>query len=415
MIAEIISVGTEILMGEIVDTNSRDIALLLRQLGIVVYHIDTVGDNPKRLKEMIEIATNRSDIVITTGGLGPTSDDITTKTVAEAFDLELVEDKESLRRLENYFSSQGIVFTKNNLKQVYFPKDSKVLINENGTADAFMLEKNGKMICVLPGPPFECIPIFKDQIIPIIEKKSDLYFAYRQLNMTGLGESKMEDIVKDLIENQSNPTIGTYFKESHVQIRLTASADTEKSAEDLIRPLEEEIIKRMGDSYFGNGDDISVSKVVCEFLLSKNLTISTAESLTGGMLASKLVDFPGISKVFSEGFVCYSDGAKAESLGVDRKILEKHGAVSKEVAEAMAEGAAKKSGSDIGISTTGIAGPDGGSEETPVGTVYIGLYYKEEKSHIKLQIGQRPRNYVRIKTVNTALDYIRRKVILGRG
>lgn len=373
MNAEIIAVGTEILLGDIVNTNAQYISRELANLGINVYKQEVVGDNEERVLESFKNAFKNSDIIITTGGLGPTPDDLTKEMAAKYFNKELVLHKESYENLKKLFEKSGRELVGSNEKQVYFPEDAIVLKNDHGTAPGAIIEgEGGKKIIVLPGPPREMKPMFEDSVVPFLKKYSTGILKSKVLRICGIGEGIMAEKISDIINDSINPTVAPYAKEWEVTLRITSKADTEEEASKLIEPVEREIRKRLGENIYGE-DETSLEEVIAELLLSKNLTISTAESCTGGLIASRLVDYPGVSSVFLEGAVTYSNEAKINRLKVKKETLENFGAVSEETAREMAEGIAKTAGTDIGLSTTGIAGPGGGTAEKPVGLVYVGL------------------------------------------
>ncbi len=412
MKAEIISVGTEILLGDIVNTNSQFLAKELASLGIEVYHQSTVGDNKQRLLECFDESLKRSDLVITTGGLGPTGDDMTKETAAEYFGQELELHKPSLEVLESFFVKTGRKMAENNMKQVYFPKDAIVLKNNNGTAPGAILKKNDKSIIVLPGPPREMKAMFNESVKPYLQQFTNEMLVSKTLRLYGIGESNLELEILDIINEQTNPTVALYAKELEVTIRITAKAKNEKDAFELIKPVEEEIKNRVGKYVYTEGD-ISVSEgetaledAVAKLLVEKNLTIAVAESCTGGLVSSSLINYSGISSVFLEGCVTYSNEAKMKRLGVKRETLEEFGAVSEQTAIEMAEGVAKGLGANIGISTTGVAGPGGGTEEKPVGLVYTAIYING-KTVVKKNIFNGDRRKIRLRATRDLLNELR--------
>lgn len=410
MKAEILCVGTEILLGDIVNTNAQFISRQLANLGIEVFHQSVVGDNPDRLLEELENGFKRSDIIITTGGLGPTPDDLTKETGAKFFNRELILDKNSLENLKEHFSKMGRSYSKgNNIKQAYFPKGSKILPNPHGTAPGCAIEENGKIMIILPGPPKEVAPMFNNYVKPFLKKYSSKIIKSKTLRLCGIGEGVMAEMASDIIKNSTNPTVAPYAKEEDTILRITAEASTEDDALKLINPVEIQLKKIFGINIYGE-DDIKMEEVLGKMLTDKKFTISSAESCTGGMIAAKLVNYPGISEVFKEGAVTYSNEAKINRLGVKKTTLDKYGAVSYETAREMAEGIAKTSNTDIGISTTGIAGPGGGSTEKPVGLVYMGLYIRGRVQAKKFQyFGSR--NTVRKRATMSALDWVRREIL----
>ncbi|MCX7942601.1 MAG: competence/damage-inducible protein A [Dictyoglomaceae bacterium] len=409
MICEILSVGTEILLGEILNTNAQYLARKMAELGIFVYYQTVVGDNPDRLKKALEIAFERSDMVIATGGLGPTKDDITKEVAREYFNEELVLHEETLKKLYEIFKSRNLPLTEGNKKQAYIIKGSMILPNDFGTAPGLIYNKNNKILILLPGPPKEMIPMFENYVIPYLQKFKDEILFSKVLRLCGIGESYIEERILDLIENQNNPTIATYAKEGEVIIRITARARDEKLSENLISPIEKEIKRRLGEYIYGEGET-SLEEVVGKLLIEKGLTISIAESCTGGMLTSKLVNCPGISKVLIEGIVVYSNDSKIKRLGVKPETLSKFGAVSKECAIEMAIGIALKSGSKIGLSITGIAGPNGETFEKPIGLVYIGLFLKGEVKSKEYRFSGSRERIRTLATIN-ALNLLRKEII----
>ncbi|MFQ7001320.1 MAG: competence/damage-inducible protein A [Clostridium sp.] len=410
MRAEIISVGTEILLGDIVNTNTQFLAKELASIGIEVYRQEVIGDNKDRLLGILKEALSRSDMVITTGGLGPTNDDLTKETACEFFNMDLELHQESLKALEEYFSKMGREIAESNYKQVYFPKDAVVLPNPNGTAPGAILEKNNKYIVVLPGPPREMKPMYLNHVKPYLIKKGDGIIESQVIRVLGIGESMAAEKLKKFIENGSNPTVAPYAKEEDILFRITAKAKSKEEALKLIEPVKNEVKEILGEDVYGEGEETRIETVVGELLIKNNLKISTAESCTGGMIASRLVSISGISDVFLEGAVTYSNEAKVRTLKVKEETLKSFGAVSEETAREMAEGMAKRTGSDIAVVTTGIAGPGGGTEEKPVGLVYIGLYYKGEVFVYK-NVFNGNRQTVRTKATVRALDIVRRKIM----
>lgn len=407
MKAEIVAVGTEILLGDILNTNAQYLSKELAILGIEVYHQCVVGDNPKRLEETLRTGFERSDIIITTGGLGPTKDDLTKEIACDYFGEKLVEDEKALTSIEDFFKKINRVMTENNKKQALVPENHRtILYNANGTAPGVIIEKDNKIMILLPGPPHEVVPMFEKQVKPYLEKKQDYTFISKILRVANVGESAMEDMVIDLIESQTNPTIAPYAKGGEAILRVTAKAKNEAEAEALLQPTISELRNRLGDAVYAEGET-SMEEVVVSLLREKNLKIATAESCTGGLLMEHFVRCSGASAVVLEGCVTYSNEAKINRLGVQKETLDTYGAVSMEVAKEMAEGIAKTSGSDIGISTTGIAGPDGGTLEKPVGLVYIGISYKGKTEVRELRYTGN-RNVIRKKACYFALDFLRK-------
>jgi len=409
MTAEILSVGTELLLGDIVNTNAAFLSKELAKLGINVYVETTVGDNAARLLDAYRNAFARADLVITTGGLGPTEDDLTKEVAAEYFGLTLVEDAESMRLLKGYFAKSGSHMTANNLKQAFIPEGAIVLTNANGTAPGCMVEANGKILVMLPGPPNECVPMYHSEVAPKLKKHTDSMFVSKTLHLVGIGESAMETEIKDLLDVQTNPTIAPYAKTGECTLRITAKAVDEAEAARIIAPVADELCRRFGTKIYGE-DDTNLAETLVRLLTAKGMTIAMAESCTGGLLTSAIADVPGASAVLVEGAVTYANAAKMNRLGVKEETLAQHGAVSRETAAEMAEGIAKTSGADVGVSTTGIAGPDGGTAEKPVGLVYVGLYFRGKAEVIELRLSGNRRK-IRERTVISALDMARRAML----
>ena len=371
----ILTVGTEILFGQIVNTNAAFLSQELQNMGYDVMYHYSVGDNPGRLKELIAFAFHDCDLILTTGGLGPTQDDLTKEVIAEAMGDVIVENEECMKALLDNYQRAGRPMTPNNLKQAYMPSRARVLPNDSGTAPGFTLENDGKLIISMPGPPREMKRMFELQVKPILESMQDSVIYYRIIRTFGLGESSMETVLLPLIDGQTDPTIATYAKEGECSLRIAAKRKAKEEAIAAVDRMTEEVNQLIGE-YIYSYDDEELVDVVGKLLLEKHITISCAESCTGGLFAAALTDIPGISEVFERGIVTYSNRAKIEELGVKAETLDKFGAVSPETACEMAAGLAEKTGSDLCISVTGIAGPGGGTAEKPVGLAYIGIAYK---------------------------------------
>ncbi|AJH02014.1 competence/damage-inducible protein A [Clostridium beijerinckii] len=409
MKAEIIAIGTEILLGDIINSNAQYLAQELAALGIDMYYQQVVGDNEIRIMHAFDEAYSRSDIIITTGGLGPTDDDITKEVAAKYFNKKLIQDENSIKKIRDYFKFRERAMTQNNLKQGLIPEGATVINNNNGTAPGVIIEDDNKIMIILPGPPKEMKPMFEESVKPYLQEKSDSILVSRVVKILGIGESAVAEEIKDLIDAQTNPTIAPYAKDVGVMLRITAKAETKDEAIKLIEPIEEEIKNRLGDNVYAT-EDINIEEVVARLLIEKKLTISTAESCTGGMIASYLINYPGISEVFLEGAVTYSNEAKHNRLGVNNDILNKYGAVSEETAREMVIGIAKTANTDVSIVTTGIAGPEGGTLEKPVGLVFIGVY-AQGKVTIQKCLFKGDRNKVRLQATITGLDMLRRILI----
>lgn len=409
MKAEIISVGTELLLGQVINTDASYVARALSELGIDMMFSCTVGDNNGRLKEALTRALERSDLVITTGGLGPTEDDLTKETIAECAGAPLVLHEESMERLKEHFNGRHM--GQNQIKQAMLPQGATVLPNDRGTAPGCAVEtKEGKIIMMFPGPPSELIPMLHSYGIPFLMKRENASIFSMNVHVFGQGEGAVAEMLSDMTD-ASNPTVATYAKEGEMYVRVTAKAENAQKAEDMCRPVAERIRERIGNCVYGINVD-SLEQLAVNLLSERKMTIATAESCSGGLLAKRITDIPGSSQVFEMGAVTYANRIKTLLLGVPEELLEKHGAVSEEVAAAMAEGVRKKAGSDIGIGITGIAGPDGGTEEKPVGLIYVGLSDQAGTVVRKVKVfsQRRPRSYYRYTAASFALDMVRRRL-----
>ena len=410
MTAEILSVGTELLLGNIVDTNAAFLSQELAGLGVSVFRQTTVGDNHKRLLNALAHAFESADMVIISGGLGPTQDDITKAAAAEFFGQKLVLHEESMQRIRLRFAARGRDIPESAHLNAVIPEKARVLQNDNGSAPGVVIENGGKTLILLPGPPHEMKPMFTNYVVPFLREKSGRVFASRTLKIIGLGESQVEHMLSDLISAQTNPTIAPYAKIGDVHVRLTASAASEAAAHELIAPLLAEIHRRLAP-YVYSDDGATLPEVVISLLQKQNHSLAVAESCTGGRVMSELVSVAGCSRVLLEGLCTYSNGAKKARLGICERLLATHGAVSAEAAAAMAEQVAKTAGATVGLSTTGIAGPGGGTADKPVGLVYIGLCIGGKTETAKLNLTGN-RNEVRIRAANAALDMLRQKLTL---
>lgn len=415
MVAELISVGTELLLGNIVNTNACYLSRKCAELGYALYHENTVGDNEARLCEAINTALSRSDIVILTGGLGPTSDDITKEAVAKVLNRQLVMDEESRRKIEEYFkfryhNSSNHTVSENNWKQALKIEGCIVVNNNNGTAPGYIVEHNSKTIILLPGPPSEMVPMFEESIMPYLQKMQNKVILSSMVKICGVGESRAETDIIDLIENQTNPTIAPYAKSGEVHFRITASADNEEEAKRLIDPVVDELVKRFGINIYAIGEDISLESVLVKLMQQHGLTLATAESCTGGLLAGRLVNVSGASEVFGEGFITYSNEAKMKYLKVKEETLKQYGAVSSQTASEMVVGAAKAAGADAALAITGIAGPGGGTEQKPVGLVYIAGYLNGSVTVNEYHLKGNRQN-IRELSVIYAMDLLRRMIL----
>ncbi len=409
--AEILCVGTEILIGDIVNTNSAFISQKLCEMGINQYRQTAVGDNPERLADAINEALSRTDLLIMTGGLGPTYDDLTKEVAAKCMGRELVFDEEAYENIKNLFTFRCRQMTKNNEKQAYVPTGSTVFHNDSGTAPGIAIEdfEKGKIIIMLPGVPFEMKRMFDVSVMPYLSKYIEKQFYSINVNIFGLGESAVEDALSELMKNSLNPTVAPYCGDGEVRLRVTARADTREECKALCLEAVEKI-KNSDVGEFVYGFDTNLETAVCRLLAENKMTVATAESCTGGLISKRITEVAGSSEVFGYGVVTYANEAKMNLLGVKSETLEAFGAVSYQTAEEMAEGVRKLSGADIGVAVTGIAGPGGGTPEKPVGLVYVGISSRLGVRHVKLML-KGDRNRVRILTSANALSEIRKEVI----
>ncbi len=395
-------------MGQTVNTNAAFLSQELNELGInVLFHI-TVGDNPHRLDKMLNNALENSDMIITTGGLGPTQDDLTKEIIAKALGRKLHLHRPTYGKLESFFKRLNREMTNNNIKQAYLPDNSIILENNAGTAPGFIIEEREKVIISLPGPPKEMKSIYFDSVKPYLQRKSEYTIKSKLLKFVGIGESSLENVLVDLISNQTNPTLATYAKDGELTLRITAKGNSHEEIDSLINPIVKEVESRLKEYIYSYRGEV-LEEVVVNMLLSKNLTLSLAESCTGGLLSSKLTSVSGVSKVFDRGIVTYSNTSKSEELGVRESTLRTYGAVSKETAMEMALGIKRASGTDISLSITGVAGPTGGSPEKPVGLIYIGIA-TDSSSYVKKLNLTGDRNKIRNYTTIAALNLIRKTI-----
>ncbi len=411
MVVELVSVGTELLLGNIVNTNARYLSEKCAMLGLSVYYQTTVGDNEERLAEVIKTALNRSDIVILNGGLGPTEDDLTKETCAKVMGLPLVTDQHTKERLKEYYKGRKKEdLPESNWKQAVIPERAVVFDNGNGTAPGLVVEQNGKTVILVPGPPNELYPMMEKQICPYLQKKNEEVILSQMVKICGFGESKVEEMILDLIDKQTNPTLATYAKQGEVHLRVTARAATEEEAKKLLKPMVKEIKKRFGEAVYTTDEKETLTDVVVKLLKKHELTVTTAESCTGGLLAGTLVGVPGVSEVFREGFVTYSNKAKRKLLDVSKSTLKKYGAVSAQTAKEMAKGGVFATDADICVAITGLAGPDGATPEKPIGLVYIACYMND-KVHVEEFRFKGDRQKIRERSVVQALDVLRRSIL----
>ena len=406
--AELIAVGTEILLGNIANTDAQMLSENLAVLGIDVLYHTVVGDNPARLAEALNIARSRVDIIITTGGLGPTYDDLTKQTICTVFGRKNVFHADIAERLRERFASMGRVMTENNLQQAYLPENCTVFYNNNGTAPGCGFCENGVHVLMLPGPPHECKGMWLSGTEPYLRGLSSDTLVSHTLRIYGKGESEIEAMLHDKIVGMANPSVAPYAKTDECMLRVTAKAESAEIAEQMTRDaIEEVVLPAVGEWVYGVDKD-SLEQVCFEHLSEKHLTLAAAESCTGGLIAERMTNLPGASNVFMGGVVSYTNTVKANVLGVPQELLDEYGAVSEPVARAMAEGVRMATGSDLGVSVTGVAGPASDDRGNPVGTVYIALSTKDGTVCKHCQFGKRSRSRIRGHAANTAFDMVRR-------
>lgn len=410
MTAEIICVGTELLLGNIVNTNAAFLSEKLAYLGINCYFQTAVGDNRDRLLSVINTALSRADILIFSGGLGPTEDDLTKETVAEALGKKLIRDKWAEQEIADYFALRGRIPTDNNWKQADVIEGCEILYNKNGTAPGIFVSEGEKTVILLPGPPLELKSMFTDSVMPKLQQKCGQVFYSQTVKIVGPGESSVETQILDMLNTQENPTIAPYAKTGEVHLRVTARAKDEKEAREKTAPVVEELYRRFGKAVYTTDADETLEMALTKLLIKKKYTMTTAESCTGGMIAARMVNAPGVSAVLKSGFITYANEAKEELLGVSHDTLEKFGAVSRETAEEMAEGAVKAAHTDAAIAVTGIAGPDGGTKEKPVGLVYIGVNVRGNVEVREYHFSG-SRQKIRESVTAAALTFLREKLL----
>ena len=403
---EIISVGTEILLGHITNTDARDISEMLSRIGINVKYHTVVGDNPERLRACVEIAKSRADIIITTGGLGPTCDDLTKQILAESFSLKLVQNDDEVKFLHEFIRNKRN-FTPNNFQQAMLPEGCTVFHNLWGTAPGCAFQAEGKTVIMMPGPPVECVPMFRTYGVPYLRSLSDEEIVSHSIRVFGIGESAIDDMFADEMNVMVNPTMAPYAKECDCLLQVTAKAGSEAEAEKMMAPVIAHVKERLGDFVYGM-DVECIEEAVFPLLKEKGMTFATAESCTGGEIAKRFTDIPGASSVFLGGAVVYTNEVKARLLGLDPKMIEEKGAVSREVAVALAEQVRRLTGADIGIGVTGLAGPDGDGVHE-VGTVFVSMAVEGNTYVRALSLGpKRTRSYIRRMSGNHAYDMMRR-------
>ncbi|MCR5650978.1 MAG: competence/damage-inducible protein A [Lachnospiraceae bacterium] len=406
MTVELICVGTELLMGNIVNTNAAFMAERCAVLGLDCFYQTVVGDNEERLSETIKQAVGRSDIVILSGGLGPTEDDLTKETAAKVMGKDLVMDEKAWKHITSYFEKRGLELTENNRKQALVPAGSMVLYNKNGTAPGIIMEDEKCRIILLPGPPIELKYLWQEKVEEYLKSLSGDVLVSEMVKICGSGESKVETVLKDLIDAQSNPTIATYAKTGEVDVRVTAKGNDEKECKKLLKPVVKEIKKRFGSKIFTTDENVTLEMAVMQILNENKMTLTTAESITGGMIASRLINVPGASDVIKVGFVTYSNKAKRKYLGVKRSTLDKFGAVSEQCAKEMAKGGAAAAKSDVCVAITGIAGPGGETADKEIGLTYIAVSVAG-KIKVKEYRFEGSREKIRTTATTSALTLLR--------
>ncbi len=404
MNTEIIGIGSELLLGQIANTNAQYISQQLSQIGVNVYYHTAVGDNKIRILEALKAASSRAGLIITTGGLGPTMDDISKETVAEFLGLDLVIHPPSMEHLRAFFTGRGRPMPENNIKQVMFPAEAIVLPNPRGTAPGAILEKDGLTVIILPGPPYELQPMFEASVIPYLLAKSGEIITSRVIRIYGIGESAVEVRIADMLQKQGNPTIAPLAGYGEVTLRITAKALHDVDAQKLIAPVEAEILSRLGSFVYGYDDD-RLETVVVERLRQKGMTLALAESCTGGLVSNLITDVPGASEVFLESCITYSNDAKTARLGVSPNTLSRFGAVSAQVASEMAQGI-RETGARIGAAITGIAGPGGGTLDKPVGLVFLAIA-DEKGTDVKQLHLHGDRQRIKHETASQLLNWLR--------
>lgn len=406
MTVEFICVGTELLLGNIVNTNAAYLAEKCAELGLSCYFQTVVGDNEERLTLVLRTAMERSDIVILSGGLGPTEDDLTKEVAAKVCEKQLILHEPSKKAIQKYFEDKGIEPTDNNWKQAMLPEGCIVMENHNGTAPGVIMETKEARVILLPGPPGELRPMFEESAVPYLTGLTSRVICSQTVKICGVGESKAETMVRDLIDTQTNPTIATYAKTGEVHIRVTAGAEDKKAAAKLIKPVVKELKNRFGNDIYTTEPDVTLEKAVVDLLKANDLTVTCVESCTGGMLSARLINVPGVSDIYKSGVITYSNKSKRRIVGVKKATLQKYGAVSEQTAEEMAKGAVLLTKADVSVAVTGIAGPDGGTEEKPVGLVYIACNVKGKVTVKKYRFSGN-RTKVRESAVSAALILMR--------
>jgi nicotinamide-nucleotide amidase len=409
-IVEILSVGTELLLGNTLNSDAQLLSRRLSALGLNVYYHTVVGDNPGRLLEAIEVARSRADILITTGGLGPTCDDLTKQTLARAFGKKLILHQDIADELRAWFAARGQEMTENNLQQALLPEGCVIFPNACGTAPGCAFQGEGMHVLMLPGPPSECTDMFDRQAAPYLAALGEGAIVSHTLKIFGIGESKLESLLRERMNAMTNPTLAPYAKEGECELRVTAKAPSQAQAEALTAPVVEQLQALLGDLVYGV-DVPNLETVVLELLKEKGRTLGSAESCTGGLIAKRLTDVPGASAVFRGGVVSYCNEVKAAALGVPQGLLDQYGAVSEPVARAMAQGARGALGCDLALATTGVAGPGSDERGNPAGLVYVALAAADRTHVRRVTLGGAGRAKVRTTAAHHALDLARRYLL----
>jgi len=404
---EILSVGTELLLGHVTNTDARDVSEMLSRIGVNVRYHTVVGDNPQRLRDCVEIAKRRADVIITTGGLGPTCDDLTKKILAESFGLKLVRNEKEYEKLYHFSRTTTRHFAESNFAQADLPEGCTVFSNSCGTAPGCAFEAEGKIVVMLPGPPKECRAMFRESAIPYLRRLSDEQIVSHAVHIFGMGESEVDEIFREEMDRMTNPSMAPYAKEADCLVQVTAKAHSEAEGEAMLEPLIAHVRERLGDLVYGV-DVESVEEAVFRLLQEKAHTFAAAESCTGGEIAKRFTDIPGASAFFLGGAVTYTNEAKARILGIDPALIEAKGAVSHEVAGEMAERVRALTGADVGLGVTGLAGP-GGDGVHEVGTVFVSMAVEGKTWVRELHMGlRRDRSFIRRMAGNVAFDMLRR-------
>jgi len=409
MNAEIIGIGSELLLGQIANIDAQFISQQLSLLGIDVYYHTVVGDNRDRLLSALDSAAKRADLIITTGGLGPTMDDISKETVAEYLGLEMSLHQPSAEHIKSFFAKRNRLMPENNLKQAMFPEGAHVLPNVRGTAPGAIIEKEGRTFILLPGPPNELMPMFQEHAIPYLLQKSNHIISSRVIRIFGMGESAVEEKIKDLLIEQSNPTIAPLAGYGEVTLRITAKATKDRDADSLIEPVKEEILKRLGNVVYGF-DDERLETVLVRLLRKYKKTLAVAESCSGGLICNLITNVPGSSEIFLEGCIAYSNNAKSKRLGVSRDTLLKYGAVSRQTAAEMADGIRNTAETDYGVAVTGIADSGGDMTDKPVGLIYMAIADRNG-TEVQRHLLSGDRQRIKQDTANIMLNWLRLRLL----